>query len=76
METYMYGVECSICHEVNPNGRYRSHESRFYICGKHKRQEVDDWQSQPAEHNRKSRRAADLKLINGRRIKPKGVRGQ
>lgn len=53
MNSYMYGVECYICHEVNPNGRYQSHEGKFYFCPKHTRQEVDDWQSQPEKANGK-----------------------
>jgi hypothetical protein len=58
MNNYMYGVECKICHEVNPHGRYQSHESRFYFCSKHTQQEIDDWQSQPASENRKARRTS------------------
>ena len=58
MNSYMYGLECHICHEVDPDGRYQSHQSRFYFCPKHTRQEVDDYQSQPEAKNRKERRAA------------------
>lgn len=56
MNSYCYGIECYICHEVNPDGRYRSDGSRFYFCDKHTRQEVDDWQSQPEQLPRKERR--------------------
>ena len=52
MNSYMYGTECPICHEVNPNGRYQSHESRMSFCGNHTREEVDKWLYRPAKREK------------------------
>lgn len=64
--SYMYGTECYICREVNPHGRYLSHESRMYFCGKHSAYEISDFQSQPEDNSRKSRRES-------RRVAGKGA---
>ncbi len=47
--SYMYGMECYICGAKVPGARYRSHQSKFFFCERHTRDEVGEWLCRKAE---------------------------